>query len=260
MTQPPASIPCKICGTSSPFFDRCDFHANAKMHFGFHDAPINPSGLMLDYHRCPACGFMFTPFMDKWGDAEFRTYVYNKDYAQIDGTFHGYRAGLFANIFTLAFYDSLKQLDFLDYGGGFGLQSVMLRAFGAHDSATYDPHAAQKSRPQKQFDFVSAIEVLEHSTNPKDTIADMMGFLKPDGLLFITTELQPPDIAEKKCGWWYCNPRVGHISFSSHDSLRRLIEPYSMKLAHIGTQAHIAYRGQWPLWAERLLPPHCRVG
>jgi 2-polyprenyl-6-hydroxyphenyl methylase/3-demethylubiquinone-9 3-methyltransferase len=258
--SPPASLPCKICKAEAPFFDRADFHANAKMHFGYYDLPINPSGMMLDYHRCKSCGFMFTPFMDKWGDEQFRGYVYNKDYAQIDGTFNGFRSGLFANLFTLALHDYLGQLDLLDYGGGIGLQAIMLKAFGARNSQTYDPHAAQKVRPSGAFHLVTCIEVLEHSPDPAALIADLVSFMNTDSsLLFITTELQPEDIDKQKCNWWYVNPRVGHISFFTKPALQKLMAPYGFKLAHVGTQAHVAYR-EWPVWAERLLPPGAREG
>lgn len=245
---------CKVCGSRSQFFDTCDFHANAKAHYGYYDRPLEKSGLSLDYYRCTLCGYMFSPFMDKWGAAEFTQYVYNKDYPRIDGTYNGYRAGALSNILYLSIGEYMPQLAFLDYGGGIGLQAAMIKAFGAKRSLTYDPFASGQQRPEGKFNMVTSLEVLEHATEPKATVADWVSFLDDDsGLVFFTTEFQPPDIAQQKCNWWYVNPRVGHISFYTEDACNRLFAPHGMKLAHIEHHTHMAYR-QWPVWADKLLP------
>ena len=251
---------CKICGARTGFFDRCDFHNNAKVHFGYYDLPLKPSGMTLEYFQCSMCGFLFTPHMDQWTGAEFAQQVYNRDYPRIDGTYNGYRAGALANILYLALGDYIPQLDFLDYGGGLGLQSAILKAFGAHSSLTYDPFAAGATRPTGSFNMVTSLEVLEHATDPKKTVADWVSLVNPDsGLVFFTTELLPPDIAQQKCRWWYVNPRVGHISFYTEPALQKLFAPHGMKLAHIEQHTHMAYR-QWPVWADKLLPAQFRPG
>ncbi|MBI3419504.1 MAG: hypothetical protein HY053_05170, partial [Proteobacteria bacterium] len=137
-----APPPCKICGRATRFFDSCDFHANVRLHYGYYDKPLTPSGITLDYYRCTGCGFLFTTFMDGWTGQQFAGFVYNKDYPRLDGSYNGYRAGALSNILYLAFHDRLPQLDILDYGGGIGLQSALLSAFGAKRALTYDPFAA----------------------------------------------------------------------------------------------------------------------
>ncbi len=249
---------CKICGAPSTFFAKVDFHANAQLHFGYYDLPINPSGLMLDYYRCHACGFLFTPFMDDWTPQKFGEMIYNQDYPQVDGTYNGYRGGTFANILALAFHGKLPQLQFLDYGGGLGIQAELLRVFGAKRSESYDPYAVGRNRPAGTFNVVTCMEVVEHSTNPKQTIADIVKFAADDGLIMFTTEAPPADIEQQKEKWWYITPRVGHVSFYSFDALDRLFNPYGYKLAHIETHTHFAYR-TWPAWADKLLPPHIKL-
>lgn len=255
MATSPIPLPlCKICSTQSVFFDRCDFHQNIKLHKGFHDQPIDPSGLMLDYFRCPQCGFLFTNFMDQWDAAQFATFVYNKDYPVLDGSYHGYRAGALANILYLGFREQLPQLSFVDYGGGLGITSVLLRAFGAGRAETYDPFAAQAKRPEGQFHIVTALEVLEHSINPKETVADLISLVEPDnGLIFFTTEFLPANIEAQRLGWWYVAPRVGHVSFYSQDGLERLFTPHGYRLIHVESHTHIAFK-QYPLWAGDFLP------
>jgi 2-polyprenyl-6-hydroxyphenyl methylase/3-demethylubiquinone-9 3-methyltransferase len=247
--------PCKICGSVTLFFDRCDFHANAKVHKGYYDVRIEPSGILLDFFACTCCGFIFTPFMDQWVPGDFATYVYNKEYPRLDGSYNGARAGGAANIFYLAFHDYLSQLEFLDYGGGIGFQSALLQAFGAKRALTYDPFASGSTRPEGKFNMVSCLEVLEHSTDPKKTVADLVSFVdKESGLVFVGTECSPPDIARQKCSWWYITPRVGHVSFYTPWAIDAMFAEHGMKVLHLEHHTHIAYQS-WPLWANQMFPP-----
>lgn len=246
--------PCKICAQKTVFLESCDFHNNGKLHRGYFDAHLPETGIILDYYLCPACGFMFTPFMDHWGPAEFGTYVYNKDYPRIDGSYNGYRAGAAANIFYLAFFENLSSLSFLDYGGGLGIQSVLLKAFGAKEAVTYDPFAVSGKRPTGSFNMVTCLEVLEHSVDPRKTVADLVRFADPaSSLIFISTETTPADIAAQKTKWWYVAPRVGHVSFQSTVSLEKLFAEQGWRMVHIESHTHIAYK-TWPSWAMDFLP------
>lgn len=247
---------CKICGTRTSFFDRCDFHNNVKVHRGFYDLEIDPSGIMLDFHKCSLCGFIFSPFMDEWDGNQFATFVYNKDYPILDGSYNGYRAGALANVLYLGLRDQLPNLSFLDYGGGLGIQAVLMRAFGAKRSETYDRYAANAKRPEGLFNLVTSLEVLEHSINPKQTVEDLVSFVDADsGMIFFTTECIPEDIDTLRMGWWYVAPRVGHVSFYTRDALKRLFDPYGFKLVHVENHTHLAFR-RFPLWATQFLPKH----
>src|ERR1700761_3064279 len=121
--MPDSNLACKICGTPSLHFFRCDLHNNVKMHFGFYTGDLAPHGQLLDYNRCPNCGFIFTTLMDNWSDRDFATRIYNADYPMVDGTYNGMRAGMMANKIYLGCHDWLPKLDILDYGGGIGLQT-----------------------------------------------------------------------------------------------------------------------------------------
>ncbi|NDE91379.1 MAG: class I SAM-dependent methyltransferase [Alphaproteobacteria bacterium] len=244
---------CKLCAASSVFFDRCNFHNNAQVHLGYYHMPLPPHELMVDYYRCTACGFMFTPLMDEWGkDNIFATLIYNKDYPRIDGTYNGARAGRICNLFYLAFHDYFKQLEFLDYGGGIGLQSALVGAFGAKRSMTFDPFAQNARRPDGQFHVISCVEVLEHAIDPLAMVADLVSFNHPDGLIFLTTECLPDDIDVQKTKWWYVNPRVGHVSFFPKAALEKAFAAHGYKMTHIASHTHIAYK-TWPIWADHLI-------
>ncbi len=254
-SPPPAPVrPCKICGHDAPHFGRCDFHDNARLNFGFYSRAINKSGVMVDYHACPQCGFVFTPFMDHWTPRQFAQLVYTRDYARLDGSYNGARAGKLANILTLAFDGMLDRLRFLDYGGGPGITPALMRAFGAPDAHNYDPYASDAQRPQGRFNVVTCLEVLEHATDPRALAADLLDLVDWDnGFLFVGTEFQPPDMAEQKLGWWYVTPRVGHVSLFTASSFERLFAGRDLRFFHAAGNVHIVFR-QWPAWAQGLFP------
>ncbi len=251
MTQAPA---CKLCKAPSVFFESCDFHNQAKIHLGYYQMPMPPHGLTVDYYRCTACGFLFTTLMDDWHtNGMFAQMIYNKDYPRIDGSYNGQRAGKICNLFYLAFFDAFKDLEFLDYGGGIGLQSALVGAFGAKRSLTFDPFAQGVERPPGSFNVVSAVEVLEHATNPLAMIEDLVRFTNPDdGLIFITTECLPDDIEQQKTKWWYVDPRVGHVSLYPKPMLKKIFAAHGYQMSHILYHTHIAYK-KWPKWAELLM-------
>jgi hypothetical protein len=67
-------------------------------------------------------------------------------------------------------------------------------------------------RPASHFDIITCIEVIEHSPTPVETLADMRSFLADEGVILLGEVLQPPDIDEVKCSWWYCGTSNGHVS------------------------------------------------
>lgn len=251
---------CKICNGETRLFGRCDFHENVKIHYGFFSEGIAKSGVELDYFRCPACGFLFTTFMDDWDGNKFATFIYNKDYPVLDGSFNGARSGALANILYLGFRDSLPELSIMDYGGGSGIATALLSAFGTKRVVTYDPFAAGAKRPEGKFNIVCCFEVFEHATKPKDLVADLMSFVDTDnGFLFMSTEFQPPDIETQKTGWWYIAPRVGHVSFYNQGAFEMLFAAHRLRFLHVERHTHIAFK-QWPLWAHHFFPPQTMGG
>src|SRR5438067_1688909 len=73
------SLPCKICSAPAPFFDIVDFNKGAGCNYRY-----GPSGIPVIWHRCSACGFLFTPFFDDWTSEDFKRFIYNDDYDIID--------------------------------------------------------------------------------------------------------------------------------------------------------------------------------
>jgi len=71
------------------------------------------------------------------------------------------------------------------------------------------------------FDVVSAIEVLEHTSDPVAELRVMRRLLRPGGLLFLTTGNARPHAAHLS-NWSYVTPEI-HISFFEPRTLERAL-------------------------------------
>ena len=69
------------------------------------------------------------------------------------------------------------------------------------------------------FDFISAIEVLEHVPNPLEVLTKIRRLLKPGGILFITTGNARP-WRKKLLDWSYAKCPDVHISFYEPETLK----------------------------------------
>lgn len=120
-------------------------------------------------------------------------------------------------------FDAKKS--FLDYAGGYGLFTRMMRDQGLSFYHT-DKYCANifaeyfdlaRLDNDHEFEAVTAFEVLEHMTNPKDDLKEILSL--SDSLLF-TTELVP---REALSDWWYLSLETGqHVSFYTEKALGNL--------------------------------------
>ena len=198
-----SSIPCRICGRRAPFFDAVDF---LKCTAGY---PFGPSGILVPYHRCEACGFLFTPFFDNWTQDAFQRFIYNDDYIAVDPEYIGARpvrvAERFADLLA-----SVRGSRVLDWGAGSGIFAAEMIRRGFRVEG-YDPFSAP-DMPIGKFDIITCIEAIEHVPEPMRTFRRMTEHLADDGMIIIGETLQPDDIERLRCSWWYVAPRNGHCS------------------------------------------------
>ncbi len=186
------------------FFDVVDFQKCAGAY------EFGPAGVTVDWFRCARCDFLFTPFFDDWTHQDFARFVYNRDYAQVDPDYGEVRPREMARHAAglLAGHENAR---ILDYGAGLGLFAKGLASHGFRHVESYDPFSIPR-RPAGHFDIITCNEVIEHTPSPLAALEDMRALLGPDGCLLLGECLQPPDIGEIRCNWWYVAPRNGHAS------------------------------------------------
>jgi len=235
---------CKICSEKCFLLDVVDFHKSC-------DAPFNEkeplSGIPVYYHGCPACGFVFTTHCDNWTPQEFMENIYNDKYAECDPDVVEKRPMSSALWFERQFLHG-KELKILDFGSGEGLFGTYLNARG-FDVTSYDPFYGDNDAPAREsFDLVIAIEVLEHSHTPLQTIEECLSFLKKEEpACFIATTLITPVPPEKLkhnlTAYWYAGPRNGHISLFSEKAMRLIAEKRGAFYAGNGQPSFFFFRG-----------------
>jgi hypothetical protein len=117
---------------------------------------------------------------------------------------------------------------FLDYGGGHGLFTRLMRDHG-YDFRWEDRYADNIYAAGFEYERsvplsgITAFEVLEHLDNPGDFFADILGDLRP-GLFMATTEIFVEPANQK---WHYIYPESGqHITFYQERTLRFIARKY----------------------------------
>lgn len=247
----PLSHACKCCGARADWFGAVDFSKSCEDHRG---KVMPDSGRAVDYFRCAACGFLFSPLIDGWSADRVAAEIYNADYVRVDPDFTGARPRNNADLLTLAFEPERARLGMLDYGGGEGLMARVLRERG-FDAHSFDPFHDHDPRPQRRFDLVTAFEVIEHSPDPHATFADVRALTADDGAFLFTTLLQPADMGSVGLGWWYAAPRNGHVSLHTRESLRLAASRVGWTLESFDDILHAAWvrRPDWMRQVDRTL-------
>jgi SAM-dependent methyltransferase len=91
----------------------------------------------------------------------------------------------------------------------------------------------------ERFDVVSAIEVIEHTTDPVAMLRSIRSLLKPGGLLFLTTGNAQP-FHDRITTWRYVTPDV-HISY---------FEPATLAVALSSAGFSPSFPGFGPGWED----------
>lgn len=236
--------PCKVCLSPAPRFDAVD----AAKSCGEPSGRVLPrTGTPVVYFRCGACGLMYTRWADAFTADDFRREIYNDGYLEVDPLYLEIRprgsAAFLRALFSLAL--PLASPRVLDFGAGSGALALLLADVAR--TSSWDPFSQRDAPPPaRPFDLVFAREVLEHTTDPVDTLRAMRARLRPHGLALFSTAVQPADIDTVRAGWWYCAPRNGHVSLFTPDALRRACGAAGLTYAALSDEWHMAERDDAP--------------
>lgn len=192
-------IKCKICNSKTEKFDQA----------------IVLKKYLATYYLCPNCGFIQTetPY---WLNEAYSEAIVDSDIGLVK-----------RNVLLNQSVSSVISLclshcqSFLDYGGGYGLFTRLMRDTG-FDFEWFDKYcdnlfAKYFEKSKEHYDLITAFELFEHLENPIQEIQEFLQW--GDNLLFTTMIV--PDPVPNINNWWYYSPHGGqHISFYTYKSLQ----------------------------------------
>lgn len=248
----PGATACPVCASASALLGSVDFSKNCEERRGLR---LPASGHLVEYRQCTACGHAFAPAFASWTPGDFRREIYNGQYTLVDPDWTGARARDNALYLGSAFGPRARGLHHLDYGGGDGTLSRLLREAG-WSSQSCDPFVDHgvDSASLGRFPFITCFEVFEHVADPHGLVRDIAALLAPDGLLMFSTLVSDGELSPgQPPSWWYAAPRNGHISLFSSRSLGALARRHGFSCASAQGLLHLFWRGEFPAWARPLL-------
>jgi hypothetical protein len=176
------------------------------------------------YHHCPHCGFLQTedPF---WLDEAYKEPINAEDTGLLT------RNMFFSNTTALLlFFLFDKDKKFLDYAGGFGVFTRLMRDIG-FDFYWHDPFTTnllargfELNDAAEQVELLTTFESFEHFRDP---VAELQKMLAYSSNILFSTCLTPSPVPPSD--WWYYQFEHGqHISFYSKQSLLHLAQKHGL--------------------------------
>ena len=182
-----------------------------------------------DYYLCPNCKFLQIkdPF---WLEEAYKDPINKYDTGILS---RNISLSKLTAIIIYYFFD--VNSSFLDYAGGYGIFTRMMRDIG-FDFYWSDPYSENllargfEHDREKAIELLTSFESFEHFKNPIDEISKMLAI--SDNILF-TTELLPINIPSPDEWWYYGIEHGQHISFFSEKTLRYISVKFNLKLLTI---------------------------
>lgn len=250
--RPATDPPCPVCGAACVTLGVVDFNKNCEEVRG---VQLPPSGRPVRYVVCESCGYAFAPEFLAWTPEDFQREIYNAGYTLVDPDHAETRPGVNAETILATFGDHGRAIRHLDYGGGAGRLSELLRA-ARWCSTSYDPFFDMRVALQDlgRFELITCFEVFEHVPDVAQLAARLESLLAQDGLILASTMVSDGQLVRgQPLTWWYASPRNGHISLFSARSLAVLAARNGLNTGSISPLIHLFWRREFPAWARHLL-------
>jgi 2-polyprenyl-3-methyl-5-hydroxy-6-metoxy-1,4-benzoquinol methylase len=215
------NVKCKICGNKS----------------FFHEQALILGKYNIQYFSCPFCGFLQTE------EAYWLDEAYSKAITIYDT---GIMQRNFTNAVNTVFFlnkTNMKDGKCLDFGGGHGIFTRMMRDFG-FDFYHYDKYAENlfaggfEGNLNAKYDLITSFENFEHFLDP---LAEIKNIIRMTDTLYFSTLMipntsPPPRI---KDWWYYCPPEGQHISFYTRNTLEYVARLLGLYLLSDNHSTHI---------------------
>ena len=185
----------------------------------------------VQYFYCNKCGFLFTEKPYWLNEA------YNSSIGIFDTGIMQRNVDVVKKISMLLYIFFDKKSCFLDYGGGYGILTRLMRDIGFdfywHDLYTENIFAKgfEYSDDIGEMNGITAIECFEHLIDPLKEIQKMLKISKN---IIFTTSLLPDPIPAPSEWWYYALDGGQHISFYSSKTLKYLANLYNLKFYSAG--------------------------
>lgn len=182
----------------------------------------------VKYFRCLDCNYLFTenPY---WLEEAYNSSINLSDTGILRRNIYYSKA---AAILIFFYFDYRKK--FLDYAGGYGIFTRLMRDIGFdfywHDDYTQNLLARGFEMKDNNYELITAFEVFEHFENPIIEVKKILNY--SDNILFSTQT-----ISEKipSLDWWYYGFEHGqHISFYSKKTFERMANILGLKYSCLG--------------------------
>ena len=181
-----------------------------------------------DYFRCAVCGLVFV-LPEQFLSSQEEKVVYDQhENSPADARYRQFLSRLFEPMKSRL----LPGNKGLDFGSGPGpTLSVMFEEAG-HGMSIYDPFYAPDTAPLgRQYDFITASEVVEHLHHPMEELHRLWACLKPTGWLGLMTK-RVTSLTEFAT-WHYKNDPT-HVCFFSIKTFQWLAEYWNAELIIAG--------------------------
>ncbi len=172
--------------------------------------------------RCSECGYVF-PENVHWLAEAYTSAINESDTGLLD------RNRTFSNQLSTLLYFCFKENDaFLDYAGGYGVFTRLMRDIG-FNFYYYDPYCEnifakgfdRKENTMGKFDLLTSFETFEHFENPLEELQKMFGLA---GTIVFSTVTIPEPVPSPD-NWWYYGFQHGqHISFYTETTFLKMAE------------------------------------
>ena len=191
----------------------------------------------IQYYRCLECEFTQTE----------QSYWLNEAYSDaISASDTGVMArNIYFSKITKALLFLLRKRSgkFLDFGGGYGIFTRLMRDQG-FDFYWYDKYAKNLLAREfegsvddnSQYDAITSFENFEHFENP---IAEIEKILALSDTVIFSTELMPENNPTPENWWYYCLEHGQHISLFSLKTLEYIANKKGVNLISDGKGLHI---------------------
>jgi hypothetical protein len=189
----------------------------------------------VKFFRCSACGFVQTeePY---WLEEAYREPIGARDTGIL-----ARNADMAAIVSVLIYWLLDRSGRFVDYGGGYGVLTRMMRDIG-FDYYLFDRFATNLFAKGYEYDGqfvaegVTAFEVFEHLPNPA---RDLEEVFRISGNVIFSTQLLPDPVPAPEAWWYYALDRGTHVSFYTVRALEAIAERHGLHLRTNGRDLHM---------------------